>query len=190
MEANPTSAAAAPAPVSRLTLAAGIVLLVGLVVFGWAAPATFYVYKMVHVFAAVVWVGGGTTLVILAILTERENDARGLASLGHKIDFIATRVYIPASLTVLLFGILMMFKGDLDWGQFWIVAGLVGFATTFLTGTGFLAPQTKKFNSLLEEKGAEAPETQAALQRLLLVGRFDVALLLLIVADMTAKPFS
>jgi len=174
----------------RLAVVAGLIVLVGLIVFGWAAPATFNVYKMIHVIAAVIWVGGGATLVVLGLLTERENDPRNLVSLGHKVDFIATRIYIPASLTVLLFGILMMLKGDLDWGQFWVVAGLAGFAATFLTGIGFLAPQTKKFNALATEKGAEDPETQAALGKLLLAGRFDVALLLLVVADMTAKPFS
>jgi uncharacterized membrane protein len=188
MEAHSTSAATLPA--SRLTLAAGIVLLIGLIVLGWASPATYFVYKMIHVLAAVVWVGGGTTLVALAILTERENDPRALVALGHKVDWIATRIYIPSSLVVLLFGILMVVKGDLDWGQFWIVAGLVGFAASFLTGVGFLAPQTKKFTALAEESGVEDPATQAALERLLLVARFDVALLLLIVADMTAKPFS
>jgi uncharacterized membrane protein len=175
---------------SRLSLLAGIALLVGLVVFGWAAPSTFQVYKMVHVVAAVIWVGGGATLVVLALLTERENDPRALASLGHKVEFIATRIYVPASLVVLLFGILMMVKVHFDWGQFWVVAGLVGFAVSFLTGVAFLSPQTKKLNSLAEEKGVEAPETQAALRTLLLVARFDVAVLLLIVADMTAKPFS
>src|SRR5262249_2135353 len=36
----------APAPTSRVSLAAGIILLVGLIVFGWAAPATLNVYKM------------------------------------------------------------------------------------------------------------------------------------------------
>ena len=183
------SATASPTA-SRLTLAAGVALLVGLVVFGWAAPATFNVYKMLHVLGSVVWVGGGATLVILVILTERENDARALVSLAHKVDFIATRVFIPSSLVVLLFGILMMFKGDLDWGQFWVIAGLLGFAATFLTGVGVLTPQTKRFNALAEEKGPEAPETLAALRRLLLVARFDVAMLLLVVADMTAKPFS
>jgi uncharacterized membrane protein len=160
------------------------------VVFGWAAPATFNVYKMIHVVAALVWVGGGTTLVILALLTERENDPRALAALGQKVEFLATRIFIPSSLVVLLFGILMMVKGDLDWGQFWVVAGLVGFAATFLTGIAFLQPQTKKFNALVEERGPEVPETQAALKKLLLVARFDVALLLLVVADMTAKPFA
>ena len=78
----------------------------------------------------------------------------------------------------------MMIKGDLDWGQFWVVAGLIGFAATFLTGVAVLTPQTKRFNALAAEKGEEAPETQAALHKLLLVARFDVALLLLIVADM------
>jgi putative copper export protein len=88
-------AVAAQPPTSRLTLLAGIALLVGLVVFGWASPATFNVYKMIHVVAAVVWVGGGTTLVILALLTERENDPRALAALGPKVEFLATRIFIP-----------------------------------------------------------------------------------------------
>jgi hypothetical protein len=50
----------------------------------------------------------------------------------------------------------MMAKGDLDWGQFWVVAGLVGFAATFLTGIALLQPQTKKFNALVRERGPEA----------------------------------
>ena len=83
----------------------------------------------------------------------------------------------------------MMLKGDLDWGQFWVVAGLVGFAATFLTGIAFLSPQTKKFNALAAEKGDDSPEARAALRTLLLVARFDLAVLLLVVADMTAKPF-
>jgi hypothetical protein len=44
--------------------------------------------------------------------------------------------------------------------------------------------------ALLEEKGPTAPETQAAIQRILLIARVDVAVLLLVVADMLMKPFS
>ena len=84
----------------------------------------------------------------------------------------------------------MMVKGSLDWGQFWVVAGLVGFASTFLTGLLFLSPQTKKVNVMAAEHGAEHQLTQAAVKKLLLVARFDVAVLLLVVADMAAKPFS
>ena len=59
-----------------------------------------------------------------------------------------------------------------------------------MTGIGVLSPLAKKVGELIETKGAEAPETQAAIRRILLVARVDVAVLLLVVADMTAKPFS
>jgi uncharacterized membrane protein len=173
-----------------LSLLAGAAVAVALVVFAFAAPAVYSVYKMIHVLAAVVWVGGGASVTVLALLTEREGDPKALVSLGHKVEFMATRIFIPSSLVVLVFGILMMIKGDLDWGQFWVIVGLLGFAATFLTGVVFLGPQTKKLNVLAAELGAEHPLTQEKLKRLLLVARFDVALLLVIVADMVAKPFS
>jgi uncharacterized membrane protein len=175
---------------SRVTLLAAIALLAGLVVFAVAAPSTYAVYKLIHVVAAVVWVGGGAILVALAIITERESDPKALASLGRKIELLAQRVFIPSALVVLLFGILMMVDGDLPWDEFWVVAGLVGFAATFLTGILYLQPQTKRYNALAAERGPEDPAAQEQLGKLLRAARIDIALLLLVVADMTAKPFS
>jgi uncharacterized membrane protein len=166
---------------ASLTYLAGAALLVGLVVFGWAAPDAYALYKMIHVLAALVWVGGGAMLVLLVLLTERENDPVALVNLGKKVELAGTRVFIPAGLVVLVFGILMMTKGDLAWSQFWVVAALVGFAITFAVGTFFLGPQTKKLNALLEEHGAEHRATQAKLQTILTVARFDVAMLLVVI---------
>ena len=42
---------------------------------------------------------------------------------------------------------------------------------------------------LVAEKGPEAPETQAAISQILLIARVDVAVLLLVIIDMVAKPF-
>jgi len=53
-----------------------------------------------------------------------------------------------------------------------------------------LSPLAKKIDVLIAEKGPEAPETRAAIQRILLVARVDVAVLLVVVADMVTKPFS
>jgi hypothetical protein len=39
-------------------------------------------------------------------------------------------------------------------------------------------------------KGTTAPETIEAIRRILLIARFDIAVLLLVVADMITKPFS
>jgi hypothetical protein len=52
-----------------------------------------------------------------------------------------------------------------------------------------LTPAAKKIEALAETKGPEAPETQEALSRLLLIARVDSAVLLLVIVDMVAKPF-
>ncbi|SRR6266404_3749633 len=71
-----------------------------------------------------------------------------------------------------------------------LVAGLIGYALTMAIGTGVLSPQAKRIAGLSEAKGVTDPETQAAIRRILVIARFDVAVLLLVVADMVTKPFS
>lgn len=187
MEQTEIARGSRPAP---LTLVAAVALGVGILIVGIAAPSTYGVYKMLHVVAAVVWVGGAAMIAVLALLTERENDPAGLAALGRKTEYLSNRFFIPSALAVLAFGIAMMLEGDLDWGQFWLIVGLVGFAVTFAVGIAYLGPQTKKVAALTEEHGPEHALTQAALKKLLVVVRFDVAMMLVIVADMAAKPFS
>jgi hypothetical protein len=42
---------------------------------------------------------------------------------------------VPATFLVLLTGIAMTINGDLDWGQFWIIFGLVAWATSAAIGS-------------------------------------------------------
>ena len=175
---------------SALTLAAGGFLLIGAVVLLWAAPFTYDVYKGLHVLAAVVWVGGGATLTLLGIVAERERDPLRLASIGQMADWIGLRVYTPSSLTVLVFGILMVRKGDLGWGHFWIDAALVGWLITTAVGVGYISPQAKKLARIIEASGPTSAEAQAKIRQILTVVRFDVVMMLLIVLDMAVKPFS
>ena len=53
-----------------------------------------------------------------------------------------------------------------------------------------LSPLAKKIEASAEQNGPEHPETIALIDRILLIGRFDVAVLLLVIADMVTKPFS
>ena len=85
-------------------------------------------------------------------------------------------------------GIAMMVNTDWGWGRFWVIAGLVGYAITFVTGVGVLSPLAKKVTALVEEKGATDPETTAQIKKILMIARVDVALLLLVVVDMITKP--
>ena len=147
-------------------------------------------FKWVHVTGAVLWVGGGLTLTILALRAERSSEPAEMAMIARQAAFVGERVFAPVGLLVLLAGIGMVLNLDLGWSTSWILIGLVGYAITFLTGLLVLGPQAKRIAHLIETKGAEAVETQAAIRRILLIARVDEGVLLLIVAAMVLKPFT
>jgi uncharacterized membrane protein len=177
-----------------VTAAIGLVVVVGLVfVFNAAdAPHWFALFKWIHVSVAVFWVGGGVLLTVLALRAERSDDPNEIVTLARWAAWVGERLFAPAGLVVLAMGIAMLVHGGdpvVHWGKFWVIAGLVGYAVSFVTGIAVLAPQVKKATKLSETKGTTAPETMAAIRRILLIARFDVAVLLLVVADMITKPF-
>ena len=149
-------------------------------------------FKAFHVLAAVVWVGGGTTLTILALITVREKDPVRLAQFAKQAGWVGERIYTPMSLIVLALGFGLMENGQSPWSYnlTWVQIALAGWAVSALTGIFFLGPTAKKLGKLIEERGPADPEAQAVLRRVLLIARLDVLLLLFIVFVMTAKPWS
>jgi uncharacterized membrane protein len=150
----------------------------------------FAVFKLIHVSVAVFWVGGGLTLTALALWAETKNDPEEMATIARQAAFVGERLFAPAGLVVLAMGITMVINDHIGFGTTWVIIGLVGYALTFTTGIGFLAPRTKRIAELLDTKGAAAAETQAAIKEILLIARIDVGVLLIVVADMLMKPFS
>jgi uncharacterized membrane protein len=151
----------------------------------------FGLFKWIHVSVAVFWVGGGLTLTALALWAETKDDPEEMATLARQASFVGEKLFAPAGLLVLAMGITMVINSpEFSFNQTWVIIGLVGYALTFTTGIGFLAPRAKRIAILLETKGAAAPETQAAIKQILLISRIDVGVLLIVVADMLMKPFS
>jgi uncharacterized membrane protein len=185
---------AAPSAESRrtsfiVTSVIALTLVVVSIVFAANTP-WYFVFKMLHVGAAVVWVGGGLFITIIAVLAELANDDDQLLQIGHWAETVAGRLFPVMSFVVLGFGIAMTSNGDIPYNQFWIIFGLVAWAMSAATGILFLGPESKRLNKAAAEHGPQAPEVQARLRRILLVVRVDVALMFLIVFDMVAKPFS
>jgi len=181
-------------PSGPVTAAIGLTVVAVALVFLFETnvfPSDWYaLFKLVHVVGAVIWVGGGLTLTILAMRAERSSDPAEMATIARQAAFAGERVFAPVGLLVFLMGIAMVINLHWGWGTTWIVIGLVGYAITFLTGLLVLGPQAKRIGQLIETKGAEAAETQAAIQRILLLARIDMGVLLLVVADMVLKPFT
>jgi uncharacterized membrane protein len=171
-----------------VTLTAAALLLAGTLVFLLESDSWYLAFKAVHVVAAVLWIGGGAFLTFMAIATERAEDPGRLIEVAKQAEWGAQRIFVPASFVVLAMGIAMTINGDLDWGQFWLVFGLIAWAISTAIGIGFLTPRIKRLTVLLQDHDARDPEVQAVVTPLLLAARLDIALLLLIVIDMTVKP--
>jgi uncharacterized membrane protein len=150
----------------------------------------YALFRTVHVAVAVFWVGGGLLITVLGLRAETSDDPREIVTLARWAGWVGQRLFAPAGGIVLLAGIAMMINTNWGWGKFWVDLGLVGYAATMVTGMRFLSPQAKRIAELSEAKGPTAPETLEAIRRILLIARFDVAVLIVVVIDMVTKPFS
>ncbi len=193
---TPAIDSAAPARgSSNLTygILAGVAIVGLIFAFSGSAymPDNWYAFfKAIHVTFAVVWVGGGVSILINGIRAQRETDPRGVVTVAQQAAFLGEKIFAPAGLVVFLMGIAMMINTDWGWGSFWIVLGLIGYAATFTVGVAVLSPLAKRIAASARDNGPEHPETLALIDRILLIGRFDVAILLIVILDMVTKPFA
>lgn len=145
----------------------------------------YSVFKLLHVLCAIAWVGGGLTLLVSAILNIRDSGPDAAIRASQMMGSLAMRWFLPASALTLVFGLIVAFLGNL-WSEAWVILGLCGFASTFLTGHFVLRVKAQRMGRLMDEgRSAEAVAEGMALLR---VSKFDYTVILLVVADMVLKP--
>jgi len=71
-----------------------------------------------------------------------------------------------------------------------VIFGLLGYAATFSVGIGILSPLAKKIDESAAQNGPTHPETLALIDRIMMIARVDIAVLMLVVLDMVTKPFA
>jgi uncharacterized membrane protein len=174
----------------NLLLLAGVVVIAVIFAFSSLGDHWYALFKWIHVTFAVIWIGGGAFITILAIRAQRSGDTGEILTIARQAAFAGEKIFAPAGLIVFGMGIAMMLNFDWGWGTFWIDAGLVGYAATFITGIAVLSPLAKQIASAGAEKGPDHPETLALVNKVLLIARVDLSVLLLVIADMVTKPFS
>jgi uncharacterized membrane protein len=144
--------------------------------------------KFGHILMAIVWVGGAIAMQLLASRVQRVGTRAQLVEMTGHIEFVATRLFIPASLILLILGIWMV---SLRWsfGQTWIILGIAMFLYSFLSGSLYLSPQMRKVKTVVEREGPDSDEVAVLAGRIFLVSRIELVFLVLIVLDMVLKPF-
>ena len=142
---------------------------------------------LLHIVAAIVWLGSGLLLQILAYRAERAGDDAKLARIADDAAELGTVLFLPASVLTLVFGVLVTIEGPWGLDQLWIVLGLAGYAATFLTGVLVMKPTSERIAALIERDGMSS-EALLEIRRLLVKGRVDTVVLYLVVGVMTLKP--
>ena len=144
--------------------------------------------KFAHITFAAVWVGTDATIQAFAFRAFAAGPQR-TAELMSDVEWIGTRLLVPSSLAVLGFGVwLVIDQPAWEFSQFWISAGLAVFAASFIAGAAFLGPESGRLAKLTAEKGAEDPDVQRRIRRVVMVSRIELVLLIAIVFDMVVKP--
>ena len=98
--------------------------------------ATLYDWLLFgHIVAAMVWVGGGLLLGVLATQVVRGGEAEAVARFVGNLRRIGPLVLAPSTIAVVGLGVWMVLDSAAwDFGQFWVVFALGLFAAAFVVG--------------------------------------------------------
>ena len=143
-----------------------------------------------HIAAAVIWLGSGFFVQMLVLRAEQASDRLLLKQFSGHSAWLAQRIFIPASLAVLVLGILLTIEGPWSFDQLWIVLGLVGYAISFFVGILFIEPEGKRIHGAMEAHGPESSQAAFHVGRINVVSRMELVVLYLVVYVMVLKPTS
>ena len=141
-----------------------------------------------HLLFASIWVGGDAMIQVFFFRARTAGPAQ-VVQFAMDVEWIGMRVLTPAALVVVAFGFGLVAKGDWDLGDLWLGFGLAVFLASFLTGAGFLGPESGRIGKLADDRGPTDPEVQQRIARIALISRVELVLLVLVIFDMVAKPW-
>ena len=141
---------------------------------------TYEILKFVHVLLAIVAVGFNATYAVWLARAAREAEHEAFALRGVK--FLDDRIANPAYALLLVTGLSMVWVGDLELAQFWLLTALVLYAVAVGLGLFVYAPTLRAQIAALESSGGDSPEFRALAKRGMAVG-------ILLAVDVTAIVF-
>jgi uncharacterized membrane protein len=140
-----------------------------------------------HIAAAIIWIGSGFLLHVLAWRAERADNPKALMAVLGDMGALANTLFVPASLATFVFGLGMVFAGGWAFTDLWIILGLAGYLATFAIGFFILKPRGEAIGEIVARDGI-SEEAVAKGRQLVAIGRIDAVLLFLVVAVMALKP--
>jgi uncharacterized membrane protein len=142
----------------------------------------------VHVLSAMVWVGGGLTLMVVGFRARASSQPEAIAGFARTIPYVGLRVLMPSVVLLLVTGVWQVLASSAwSFSQLWVRLALGLFILAFLVGAVYLS---RVGIGLARASAGNRPASEsAALLTRWLVGYVVVlGLLLVAVWDMIFKP--
>jgi uncharacterized membrane protein len=152
------------------------------------SSGVYNVILLVHILAAIVWVGSAIFIQIYATRLDRAGETTRLMAFAKDVEKLSTLIFLPSSLLVLLAGIAMVvYAPGVEASDLWIIIGLAGIVSTIVIGAAF-GPESGRLARAADERGPDDPEVLRRTRRIFAISRVDLSVILLVVADMVLKP--
>ena len=141
-----------------------------------------------HVLAIATWFGSGLAILVLSTRALK-GDLASFGPFAVNAGWWASRAHPAAGVVLLLTGFGMVADADLSLGDTWLWLGLVGLVAALGIGGALIGRTSDQLVKQIEGAGGVATEESRTLgNQLLLYARIELVVLVLVVADMTAKP--
>ncbi len=118
------------------------------------------------------------------MLTKRAADPSLAAAFGRNVSYLATRIFLPSSLVVLVTGVALTEDGS--WSEPFVVFGLVAWAAVSATAFFYVGQRMGEAGRRLAAEGPN-PALIAEVNRLVLLARLLIVVLFVVVFVMVTK---
>lgn len=143
---------------------------------------------IVHILAAAVWIGGGVTVALLASRAWASRDDARVVELSRMGDHVGTRMFAPAAFVLLGAGAWAVAEGNWEWGDAWVSIGLAGWVLGFVSALAWHNREGHRIREAVADGGAAGPRARRVATIGMAVGLAELAVLVVVVWAMVAKP--
>lgn len=144
---------------------------------------------MLHGLGVIAWVGGGLALLVLHVVAVHADDHDGLATAVRQSRVLGACLYGPTSLLTAATGIVLVATEDaFNFTDLWILIGIGGVLVSIPLQVIVADRARSRYLALRADQGNDHAILRASARLLTLINAADIAILLIVVWVMYAKP--
>ena len=140
-----------------------------------------------HILAITTWFGSSLAITVIGI-RALATGSQAFSSFAVHANWWAGKAHPAAGVVLLLTGFGMLAEADISFGETWVSIAFAGLIVAMGIGGALIGRTADDVVKQIEEKGDLDAEGLGDARRMLLYTRLELAVLVVVIADMVAKP--